>query len=201
MYDNVYSKLLILLERCQKYVHHLNSKVKQSIAEHHKKKSNTTTDESSSAEDDMKRTGLLKKYYDMNAKDIQSRQPKLFTGVLKPCKSFFVSSSSIDSFSVDQLAGLEWLRTLHEVGLNGILADEMGLGKTVQVIAFICSLVQDGAPGPFLVVAPLSTLTNWYTEFARFAPEVMKSNENKMKNSFSSHLRSIVLFIMDPKKN
>ena len=29
----------------------------------------------------------------------------------------------------DQLAGLEWLRTLHEVGLNGILADEMGLGK------------------------------------------------------------------------
>ena len=67
---------------------------------------------------------------------------------------------------IDQLAGLEWLRTLHEVGLNGILADEMGLGKTVQVIAFICSLVQDNAHGPFLVVAPLSTLTNWCTEFA-----------------------------------
>jgi len=77
------------------------------------------------------------------------------------------------------LAGLEWLRTLHEVGLNGILADEMGLGKTVQVIAFICSLLQDGAPGPFLVVAPLSTLTNWCTEFARFAPNV---NEKKKKN-------------------
>ena len=61
------------------------------------------------------------------------------------------------------------------MGLNGILADEMGLGKTVQVIAFICSLVQDGAPGPFLVVAPLSTLTNWYTEFARFAPEVIQT--------------------------
>lgn len=90
MYDNVYSKLLILLERCQKYVHHLNSKVKQSIAEHHRKKSTATTDESSSAEDDMKRTGLLKKYYEMNAKDIQGRQPKLFKGVLKPCKSFFV---------------------------------------------------------------------------------------------------------------
>ena len=93
---------------------------------------------------------------------------------------------------IDQLAGLEWLRTLHEVGLNGILADEMGLGmrrlemellfdlffvffklgKTVQVIAFICGLVQDSAPGPFLVVAPLSTLTNWCTEFARFAPSV-----------------------------
>ncbi len=98
--------------------------------------------------------------------------------------------SRIDFF-LDQLAGLEWLRTLHEVGLNGILADEMGLGKifffhffeflviiqigkTVQVIAFICSLVQDGAPGPFLVVAPLSTLTNWFTEFARFAPDVRR---------------------------
>ena len=46
------------------------------------------------------------------------------------------------------------------------------LGKTIQVIAFICSLVQDGALGPFLVIAPLSTLTNWYTEFARFAPNV-----------------------------
>ena len=90
--------------------------------------------------------------------------------------SLFFFSSSIHRCrsSVDQLAGLEWLRTLHEVGLNGILADEMGLGKTVQVIAFICSLVQDGAPGPFLVVAPLSTLTNWYTEFARFAPDVNK---------------------------
>lgn len=48
----------------------------------------------------------------------------------------------------------------------------VSIGKTVQVIAFICSLLQDGAPGPFLVVAPLSTLTNWCTEFARFAPNV-----------------------------
>ncbi len=80
-------------------------------------------------------------------------------------------------FIIDQLAGLEWLRTLHEVGLNGILADEMGLGKTVQVIAFICSLVQDGAPGPFLVIAPLSTLTNWCTEFARFAPNVGRKQQ------------------------
>ncbi|CAF4441388.1 unnamed protein product, partial [Rotaria magnacalcarata] len=158
LYDNVYAKLLVLLERCQKYVHHLNSKIKQSMADHgHKKKTKKHDDEeqTKSTEDDIKRTGLLKKYYDMTDKDIVARQPKLFVGSLKPY----------------QLAGLEWLRTLHEVGLNGILADEMGLGKTVQVIAFICSLVQDGAPGPFLVVAPLSTLTNWCTEFARFAPE------------------------------
>src|ERR1700722_5485310 len=34
-----------------------------------------------------------------------------------------------DYVLLDQLAGLEWLRTLHEVGLNAILADEMGLGE------------------------------------------------------------------------
>jgi hypothetical protein len=86
MYDNVYSKLLTLLERCQKYVHHLNNKVKQSIAEHHKKKSKLDESSSTSADDDMKRTGLLKKYYDMSEKEIQRRQPKLFLGSLKPCK-------------------------------------------------------------------------------------------------------------------
>jgi ATP-dependent DNA helicase len=67
----------------------------------------------------------------------------------------------------------------------------MGLGKTVQVIAFICSLVQDGAPGPFLVVAPLSTLTNWYTEFARFAPNVSQKIEN-LENPGMNIFRSLV---------
>jgi len=79
----------------------------------------------------MKRTGLLKKYYEMTDKDIQDRQPKLFVGSLKPCKSFlhFILLNIYCLLFTDQLAGLEWLRTLHEVGLNGILADEMGLGK------------------------------------------------------------------------
>lgn len=48
----------------------------------------------------------------------------------------------------------------------------MGLGKTVQVIALICHLLEKGIPGPFLVVAPLSTLPNWESEFHRFAPKV-----------------------------
>jgi SNF2 family DNA or RNA helicase len=38
---------------------------------------------------------------------------------------------------IDQLAGLEWLRTLHEVGLNGILADEMGLGMKKKNFIFL----------------------------------------------------------------
>lgn len=34
-----------------------------------------------------------------------------------------------------QLAGVTWLISLYQNGLNGILADQMGLGKTVSVTA------------------------------------------------------------------
>ena len=34
-----------------------------------------------------------------------------------------------------QIAGLNWLVSLHENGISGILADEMGLGKTLQTIS------------------------------------------------------------------
>jgi len=88
LYDNVYSKLLTLLERCQKYVHHLNNKVKQSLAQHQQKKK-IKNESDISIEDDIKRTGLLKKYYEMTEYDIHSRQPKLFVGSLKPCKFFY----------------------------------------------------------------------------------------------------------------
>ncbi|KAI9840648.1 MAG: hypothetical protein M1838_003959 [Thelocarpon superellum] len=71
-----------------------------------------------------------------------------------------------------QLEGLEWLISLYENGLNGILADEMGLGKTVQTIAFLAFLRSKGTYGPFLVAAPLSTLSNWVEEFNRWTPNI-----------------------------
>lgn len=61
---------------------------------------------------------------------------------------------------------------LWENGINGILADEMGLGKTIQCIAHIAMMIEKKVTGPFLVVAPLSTLPNWVNEFKRFTPEV-----------------------------
>lgn len=61
---------------------------------------------------------------------------------------------------------------LWENGINGILADEMGLGKTIQCIAHIAMMIEKKVLGPFLVVAPLSTLPNWISEFRRFTPEV-----------------------------
>ncbi|KAL4220426.1 hypothetical protein ACF0H5_020829 [Mactra antiquata] len=71
-----------------------------------------------------------------------------------------------------QVEGLNWLKVLYENGVNGMLADEMGLGKTVQCVALMCQIVTMGAVGPFMVVAPLSTLPNWKMEFKRFAPNL-----------------------------
>ncbi|OJJ49915.1 hypothetical protein ASPZODRAFT_89549 [Penicilliopsis zonata CBS 506.65] len=71
-----------------------------------------------------------------------------------------------------QLEGLEWLKSLYMNGLCGILADEMGLGKTVQTISLIAFFKQNGISGPFLIAAPLSTVSNWVDEFARWTPSI-----------------------------
>lgn len=66
-----------------------------------------------------------------------------------------------------QIKGVKWLISLWQNGLNGILADQMGLGKTIQTIAFLAHLKGNGMDGPYLVIAPLSTLSNWMNEIAR----------------------------------
>ena len=82
-------------------------------------------------------------------------QPKQFLGRLKPY----------------QLKGLQWLVSLYDQGLNGILADEMGLGKTVQALSFLMHLTEaHGTWGPYLVIAPASTLPNWADEVRKFCP-------------------------------
>ncbi|QQP37777.1 Uncharacterized protein FKW44_018168, partial [Caligus rogercresseyi] len=43
--------------------------------------------------------------------------------------------------------------------------DEMGLGKTIQSLAFVDAILNYGIRGPFLVIAPLSTIPNWQREF------------------------------------
>lgn len=71
-----------------------------------------------------------------------------------------------------QLEGLEWLKSLYMNGLCGILADEMGLGKTVQAISLIAFFKEKNISGPFLICAPLSTVSNWIDEFARWTPGI-----------------------------
>lgn len=72
-----------------------------------------------------------------------------------------------------QLKGLNWLVNLYEQGINGILADEMGLGKTVQSISVMAYLAETyNVWGPFLVIAPSSTLHNWQQELTKFVPDI-----------------------------
>ncbi|KAJ7517902.1 hypothetical protein O6H91_21G045300 [Diphasiastrum complanatum] len=71
-----------------------------------------------------------------------------------------------------QIKGVKWMISLWQNGLNGILADQMGLGKTVQTIGFLAHLKGMGMHGPFLICAPLSTLSNWVSEVKRWAPSM-----------------------------
>jgi SWI/SNF-related matrix-associated actin-dependent regulator of chromatin subfamily A member 5 len=87
---------------------------------------------------------------------------------------FRESPSFVDGTLRDyQIAGLNWLISLHENGISGILADEMGLGKTLQTISFLGYLRHIiGITGPHLVIVPKSTLDNWKREFAKWTSEV-----------------------------
>ncbi|CAI2362631.1 unnamed protein product [Moneuplotes crassus] len=61
-----------------------------------------------------------------------------------------------------QVDGLNWLiRAWHE-RRNVVLADEMGLGKTIISVTFLDHIAKTTKVfGPFLIVAPLSTLDHW----------------------------------------
>ncbi|XP_065657289.1 transcription activator BRG1 isoform X3 [Hydra vulgaris] len=113
-------------------------------------------------EDDDAGTSLdSRNYYNLahSTSEIIHEQPKsLCGGVLKEY----------------QLKGLEWMVSLYNNNLNGILADEMGLGKTIQTIALIAYLVEKKKMnGPFLVILPLSTMSNWMLEFEKWAPSII----------------------------
>ncbi|KAJ5574021.1 Helicase C-terminal [Penicillium hispanicum] len=89
--------------------------------------------------------------------DIEISQPTMLTATLKEY----------------QLKGLNWLVNLYEQGINGILADEMGLGKTIQSISVMAYLAEfHNIWGPFLVIAPASTLHNWQQEISKFVPNL-----------------------------
>ncbi|OQU93490.1 hypothetical protein SORBI_3001G543100 [Sorghum bicolor] len=70
-----------------------------------------------------------------------------------------------------QLHGVAWLIRRYRLGVNVVLGDEMGLGKTLQAISLLSYLkIQRIAPGPFLVLCPLSVTDGWLSEFSKFCP-------------------------------
>ncbi|WP_062345863.1 DEAD/DEAH box helicase [Herbidospora yilanensis] len=74
-----------------------------------------------------------------------------------------------------QQRGLAWLSFLSDLGLGGVLADDMGLGKTITTLSLLLaersgSGPETRTPAPTLLVCPMSLLSNWQKEAARFAP-------------------------------
>lgn len=101
-------------------------------------------------------------YYEVahRVKEVVTEQPKMLVG---------------GTLKEYQLKGLQWMVSLVNNNLNGILADEMGLGKTIQSISLISYLLEVKRwSGPFLVIVPLSTMTNWNVEFDKWAPSIKK---------------------------
>jgi SNF2 family DNA or RNA helicase len=89
---------------------------------------------------------------------------------------------------------LAWLVSLYNNNLNGILADEMGLGKTIQTISLLTYLYEKkNNEGPFLIIVPLTTISNWDNEFAVWAPKLRKmiyKGSPQTRNALSTKLRT-----------
>ncbi|WWD03258.1 hypothetical protein V865_001309 [Kwoniella europaea PYCC6329] len=110
-------------------------------------------EESSDEEDENEEEGG--KHTEVDEEGPRVKQPFLLRGTLRPY----------------QQAGLEWLASLWENGMNGILADEMGLGKTIQTISLLGHLACDkGIWGQHLIIVPTSVILNWEMEFKKFLP-------------------------------
>jgi ATP-dependent helicase STH1/SNF2 len=129
--------------------------------------------------DPTKKSGAAMDYYEVahrNKEEVTQQSSNLVGGTLKEY----------------QIKGLQWMISLYNNNLNGILADEMGLGKTIQTISLITYLIEKKKePGPFLVIVPLSTLTNWNNEFEKWAPSVQKIVYKGPPNSRKQHQQQI----------
>ncbi|TKR73837.1 hypothetical protein L596_021096 [Steinernema carpocapsae] len=104
-----------------------------------------------------------------------------------------------------QIEGLEWMVSLYNNNLNGILADEMGLGKTIQTVALITYLMEvKKVNGPYLIIVPLSTISNWYLELEKWAPHVVtivykgdKEARKRMENAIRKDHFNVLLTTYD----
>ncbi|KAG6887770.1 hypothetical protein C0992_010819 [Termitomyces sp. T32_za158] len=73
-----------------------------------------------------------------------------------------------------QLEGLSFLLAMYQNGMSCILGDEMGLGKTLQTLSLFAYIKENisGPHDPHLVICPLSVLSSWEAESARWIPSM-----------------------------
>lgn len=145
------TRLLELLDQTDKYLKELGAVVKEERV-----RSGVVEYENNNDEKD----GARRDYYEIAhaiKEEVTEQSSLLVGGTLKEY----------------QLHGIQWMVSLYNNRLNGILADEMGLGKTIQTLALIAHLMErKDNPGPYLIIVPLSTISNWELEFARWAPAI-----------------------------
>ena len=110
-------------------------------------------------------------YYDKSLSAVRSRQADQPT-----CYQADATESDRLSIFDFQKEGVEWLLYNWLQGRGSILADEMGLGKTVQSSIMLSEMSRfcqshRGANGEslFLIVAPLSVLSQWQRELAKWS--------------------------------
>lgn len=106
---------------------------------------------------DIRKDESVEKYIDSLSK-IQNTQiifPEKYDKLLRPY----------------QKEGVQWMKHLYDIGLNGILADDMGLGKTLQVLCLLdCFIPKDQEPS--IIVCPSSLMFNWASEIEKFEVDI-----------------------------
>ncbi len=99
-------------------------------------------------------------------------QPQGFAGTLRPYQRY----------------GYSWMVFFRRWGLGAILADDMGLGKTIQALSMLQYEKENNGklPGPVLLLAPTSVVTNWERETRRFTPGLhimVHQGPNRLRNA------------------
>ena len=210
------SRLLQILEQTHKYLEQLGAKVtvqkqeNQLLQKGNKKMQEEGEEEKVPAEDDSNQA--IK--YDSNGNailkdddDEMEDNEKIKINLKNSSKIYYAVTHTVQEEIKDQpklikggtlksyqMIGLNWMVSLYNNNLNGILADEMGLGKTIQTISLFCYLIESkGNEGPFLVVVPLTTISNWSMEFDKWAPDIRKIIYKGKKNErplLAQHLKN-----------
>ena len=116
-----------------------------------------------------------KKLAKTNHSDITELKRRLFT--YKDTKAVFQYHPNHPPVFKDrrllrsyQLESLNWMIEAWTKRTNVILADEMGLGKTIQAMALVNHLITyEKQVGPYLIIAPLSTLQHWKRVFEEWS--------------------------------
>ncbi|GAB0496128.1 hypothetical protein MMPV_007438 [Pyropia vietnamensis] len=122
----------------------------------------STWEAAEDVQDDVKLSQFLERNKKMSAAELQPR-PRPPRDAFQPREQpTFKNEGVLRPYQVE---GHNWLVSCWFQRRGCILADEMGLGKTIQSVSLLHFLFTErNIRGPFLVLAPLSTLGHWARE-------------------------------------